>query len=280
MHSDGLSSKWDLASYPGLGASHPSADRRRALPRPQARARRRLGCRDAVGPCAMRWGGHDADAPARLRRRDRRETDIILARQRARKVADLLGFDSQDQTRITTAVSEIVRNALEYGGGGLLEFHPRGAGRRAVAGHRHLATRAPGSPISTPSWPAHIAPPPAWASGITGARRLMDRSRSRARPAAAPRSAWARTCPGRGAPPRRRPARRDRRGADPAGQPRPDPRNPPPEPGISAAAGGAAPGPGASWSSSTRNCRTPIAASSRSTPSSTTAPTICAAPTS
>ena len=44
-----------------------------------------------------------------------RETDIILARQRTRKIAMLLGFDAQDQTRITTAVSEIVRNALEYG---------------------------------------------------------------------------------------------------------------------------------------------------------------------
>ncbi len=51
-----------------------------------------------------------------------RETDIVLARQRARQVAAALGFDSQDQTRITTAVSEIARNALDYGGGGRVEF--------------------------------------------------------------------------------------------------------------------------------------------------------------
>ena len=43
-------------------------------------------------------------------------------RQRARQLAALLGFDSQDQTRISTAVSEIVRNAFEYAGGGRVEY--------------------------------------------------------------------------------------------------------------------------------------------------------------
>ena len=52
-----------------------------------------------------------------------RETDVIVVRQRARKVAALLGFDAQEQTRITTAVSEIVRNAHDYGGGGTVAFH-------------------------------------------------------------------------------------------------------------------------------------------------------------
>ena len=45
------------------------------------------------------------------------EHDVVLVRQRARQVAKLLGFDAQDQTRIATAVSEIARNALTYGGG-------------------------------------------------------------------------------------------------------------------------------------------------------------------
>ena len=50
------------------------------------------------------------------------EADIIAARQRGRQLADLLGFEKQDQTRIATAVSEIARNALTYGGGGRVEF--------------------------------------------------------------------------------------------------------------------------------------------------------------
>src|SRR5258707_9949586 len=56
-----------------------------------------------------------------------RETDIVLARKRTRKLAELIGFDAQDQTRITTAVSEIVRNAFEYAGQGKIEFRLTGS---------------------------------------------------------------------------------------------------------------------------------------------------------
>ena len=52
----------------------------------------------------------------------RYEHDVVLARQRARQVAAALMFDSQDQTRIATAVSEIARNAFQYAGGGTIEF--------------------------------------------------------------------------------------------------------------------------------------------------------------
>src|SRR5215475_12115533 len=55
------------------------------------------------------------------------ETDIVLARKRTRRLAELVGFEGQDQTRITTAVSEIARNALEYAGGGRLEFRLMGS---------------------------------------------------------------------------------------------------------------------------------------------------------
>ena len=50
------------------------------------------------------------------------EQDIVQVRQRARQIAALLGFDSQAQTRIATAVSEIARNAFKYAGGGKVEF--------------------------------------------------------------------------------------------------------------------------------------------------------------
>jgi len=101
-----------------------------------------------------------------------RETDIIAARQRTRQIAHLLGFDAQDQTRITTAVSEIVRNALDYGGGGRIEYkltdgqpqcleivvHDNGPGiadPEAILAGRHRSTTGMGI-------------------GIVGARRLMD----------------------------------------------------------------------------------------------------------
>jgi signal transduction histidine kinase len=47
---------------------------------------------------------------------------VVLARQRAREVAALLGFDNGAQTRIATAVSELARNAHRYAGGGVVNF--------------------------------------------------------------------------------------------------------------------------------------------------------------
>src|SRR6185437_5289258 len=51
-----------------------------------------------------------------------RDIDIFLARRRTRRIVELLGYDLHAQTRITTAVSEIARNAVEHGGGGAIEF--------------------------------------------------------------------------------------------------------------------------------------------------------------
>ncbi len=50
------------------------------------------------------------------------EPDVVFARQRARVLAELLGFDRHDQTRIATAVSEVARNAIEYATGGKVDF--------------------------------------------------------------------------------------------------------------------------------------------------------------
>jgi signal transduction histidine kinase/CheY-like chemotaxis protein len=52
----------------------------------------------------------------------RREQDLVTARQRARQLSTLLLFSHQDQTRIATAVSEMVRNAYQYANGGALDF--------------------------------------------------------------------------------------------------------------------------------------------------------------
>jgi signal transduction histidine kinase/CheY-like chemotaxis protein len=50
------------------------------------------------------------------------EHDVVQARQRARQIAGLLGFDGQDQTRIATAVSEIARNAFRFAHAGKVEY--------------------------------------------------------------------------------------------------------------------------------------------------------------
>src|SRR5688572_8022624 len=58
--------------------------------------------------------------------RVRHEQDVVAARQRAAQIAALAGFDTSDQTRIATGVSEIVRNAFRYAGGGVVEYSLEG----------------------------------------------------------------------------------------------------------------------------------------------------------
>jgi signal transduction histidine kinase/CheY-like chemotaxis protein len=50
------------------------------------------------------------------------EQDVVNARQRARSIAEALGFDHHDQIRIATATSEIARNAFRYARGGNVSF--------------------------------------------------------------------------------------------------------------------------------------------------------------
>lgn len=52
----------------------------------------------------------------------RYEQDVVLARRRARQIAQGLGFAAQDQVRIATAMSELVRNVFQYTPGGRVEF--------------------------------------------------------------------------------------------------------------------------------------------------------------
>lgn len=59
--------------------------------------------------------------------------DIIRVRQAVREAALAAGFSLIDQTKIVTAASELVRNMVDYAGGGevILETHDLG-GRRGV----------------------------------------------------------------------------------------------------------------------------------------------------
>ena len=50
------------------------------------------------------------------------ESDILMVRRRARQIALLIGYGAGDQTRISTAVSEIARNALVHAQGGFVDF--------------------------------------------------------------------------------------------------------------------------------------------------------------
>ena len=108
------------------------------------------------------------------------EGDIIVARQRARQIADLLGFEAQDQTRIATAVSEIARNAATYGGGGRVSFsfEPRPEPSLVV----QVRDRGPGIADVDAILDGRFTSEAGMGVGISGTRRLMDRFELRSRP--------------------------------------------------------------------------------------------------
>jgi signal transduction histidine kinase len=110
------------------------------------------------------------------------ETDFLLARQRAKQLAAILGFDLQDQTRIATAVSEIARNAWEYGGGGAVEFFLDPASSIPLHEIRHsgaqlrivISDQGPGIPHLDKIWAGAYQSPTGMGVGLIGARRLLD----------------------------------------------------------------------------------------------------------
>ncbi|MET3650480.1 anti-sigma regulatory factor [Dyella japonica] len=52
----------------------------------------------------------------------RSEQDVVLGRQAVRKLAQECGLRLVDQTKLVTAVSELARNAVIYGGGGDMDW--------------------------------------------------------------------------------------------------------------------------------------------------------------
>jgi serine/threonine-protein kinase RsbT len=49
----------------------------------------------------------------------RSSDDVVLVRQAVRRQSVALGFGLVDQTKVVTASSELARNTLDYGGGGV-----------------------------------------------------------------------------------------------------------------------------------------------------------------
>ena len=101
------------------------------------------------------------------------EQDVVLARQLTRKLAQECGMRLIDLTKMVTAVSELARNTMVYGGGGdmdwqILDEDPR-IGLRLV-----FRDEGPGIPD------IKLAMTDGWTSGsglglgLTGAKRLVN----------------------------------------------------------------------------------------------------------
>lgn len=104
------------------------------------------------------------------------EPDVVTARQRARQLARLLGFDNQDQVRFATATSEIARNALQYAGSGRVEFaitHQTPVSSLTVK----VSDTGPGIPNVPAVLEGRYQSQTGMGLGISGTRRLMDHFR-------------------------------------------------------------------------------------------------------
>jgi len=102
-----------------------------------------------------------------------REPDIVLVRKRTRRLAELLGFDRQDQTRIITAVSELARNAFEYAGGGRAEFRVRDDAP-VQAFEITISDKGPGIADLDAVLAGNQRSEKGMGVGLRGAQRLMD----------------------------------------------------------------------------------------------------------
>jgi signal transduction histidine kinase/CheY-like chemotaxis protein len=105
--------------------------------------------------------------------RVRYEHDIVGARRRARQLAGAVGFDTPEQTRIATAVSELARNAFTYAGGGTIEYGLEGTLPPQLLTIR-VSDRGPGIRDLATVLSGQYRSTTGMGLGLIGTRRLMD----------------------------------------------------------------------------------------------------------
>jgi signal transduction histidine kinase/CheY-like chemotaxis protein len=103
----------------------------------------------------------------------RHDQDVVTARQRAASIGQLLGFDTSEQTRVATAVSEIVRNAFRYATGASVSFSidEHSKPQRLVV---RVTDEGPGITHLDDVLSGRYQSGTGMGMGIVGARRLMD----------------------------------------------------------------------------------------------------------
>jgi signal transduction histidine kinase/CheY-like chemotaxis protein len=102
----------------------------------------------------------------------RHERDVVWARQRARHMAEVLGFDQQAQIRLGTATSEIARNAFRYAKSGAVEFQIKLTSPQQLI--ISVSDRGPGIKNLESIYAGQYKSRTGLGRGIIGVRRLMD----------------------------------------------------------------------------------------------------------
>lgn len=102
------------------------------------------------------------------------DQSLVALRHRCRQVSELFGLEALQRTRLTTAVSEIGRNALQHAGGATVSFHVGDASTRPGAQSLliRVADKGPGVPQSV--WADGEINAHHRAGGLHGSYRLVD----------------------------------------------------------------------------------------------------------
>lgn len=119
---------------------------------------------------------HPTPQPALIRCRIAQEEDIYLAVLRGREMAQQIGFDAIDSTRIEIAILELTRNILAHAGKGELVLEPVGA--TTTPTQRGIALSAcdqgPGIADVQLALQDGYSTTNTLGSGLPGVHRLMD----------------------------------------------------------------------------------------------------------
>jgi serine/threonine-protein kinase RsbT len=99
--------------------------------------------------------------------------DIVTARQQGRALAEKVGFNGSDLTRVATAISELGRNILRYAGSGIIllrQAHAVGKHGIVIVAH----DEGPGIADVALAMQDGYSTSNSLGLGLPGARRLMD----------------------------------------------------------------------------------------------------------
>ncbi|MDK9700277.1 MAG: anti-sigma regulatory factor [bacterium] len=103
----------------------------------------------------------------------REEKDVVICRQECRTYAKNLGFSLVDQTRITTAASELARNIFEYAKTGVVKIE-RATNEDKSGLKMTFSDNGPGIAnvdlALKEGWSSHRG----MGMGMPGSKRLMD----------------------------------------------------------------------------------------------------------
>jgi serine/threonine-protein kinase RsbT len=99
--------------------------------------------------------------------------DVVKVRQTVRAKAVAIGFSLVDQTKIITAASEIARNTIDYGGGGVMQMEHLRVGPRQ--GLRLIfSDKGPGIPDIARALQDGYTSGGGLGLGLSGAKRLSN----------------------------------------------------------------------------------------------------------